>query len=633
MCGICGKLDFRNKKIDPDLLLNMANTMAYRGPDDSGFFVFNNVGLAHRRLSIIDLSEKGHQPMSNEDDSLWIVFNGEIYDFMEHRKNLEKKGHILKSRTDSEVIIHLYEEYGINCLEKLNGMFAFALWDKNKERLWLVRDRVGIKPLHYYYDDKTLIFGSEIKSLLVDPEISKSIDSRALELYLTLNYIPAPYTIFKGINKLEPGSYLLAEKGKISIEKYWDVSLSQTGSNEFFDDITESSHRLFHIIEDAVKRRLIADVPLGAFLSGGIDSSIIVALMARNSPLPVQTFSIGYKDIPSFDETGYAMEVAKFNNTDHHEFKLSSHDIISAFPEVLDTLDEPFADSSAIPTFIVSRETRNHVTVAMSGDGGDELFAGYRMYRGEKWAKYFSLMPSFINQKLLSPIINLLPDSRDNRYLEYNRRLKKFFRGASNSFPIRYKNWREVFSDPLKKEVLTHPEYNDFYLGKITSIFEDKKKVFKDDLINLMLYMDFTGLLHGDMLTKVDKMSMANSLEVRVPLLDHTVAEYAFKIKGNMKLRGKTGKFILLKAFKDLLPPGMHKRPKAGFEIPLGAWFRKELKFLIDDYLSEDRIKKHDLFKYTPIQNLIKKHMNNRQDTSWHLWNLIVFQHWYEKYM
>ncbi|MFC1495628.1 asparagine synthase (glutamine-hydrolyzing), partial [Thermodesulfobacteriota bacterium] len=578
-------------------------------------------------------TENGHQPMSNEDDSIWIVFNGEIYDFLDHRKDLEKKGHILKSRTDSEIIIHFYEEYGINCLKHLNGMFAFALWDKNKERLWLVRDRVGIKPLHYYYNNKILVFGSEIKALLADPDIPKAIDSRALELYLTLNYIPAPHTIYRGIRKLEPGNYLLMEKGKISVEKYWDVSSSGALSNDHGGNISECARQLFRSVEEAVKRRLIADVPLGAFLSGGIDSSIIVALMARNSNSPVRTFSIGYRDIPNFDETGYAREVAEFNNTDHHEFKLESHDIISAFPEVLDTLDEPFADSSAIPTYIVSRETRNHVTVAMSGDGGDELFAGYRMYRGEKWARYFSLMPSFVNQNILAPAINLLPDSRDNKFLEFNRRLKKFFRGVSNSFPVRYKNWREVFPAQLRRDLLTHSEYNDLYLEEIDRIFRAKENLFKNDLINLMLYMDFTGLLHGDMLTKVDRMSMANSLEVRVPLLDHTVAEYAFKIKGNMKLRGKTGKFILIHAFKDLLPPALHKRPKAGFEIPLGVWFRKELKFLINEYLCEDRLRKHDLFKWPAIQSLIKNHMNNKQDTSWHLWNLIVFQHWYEKYM
>jgi asparagine synthase (glutamine-hydrolysing) len=273
------------------------------------------------------------------------------------------------------------------------------------------------------------------------------------------------------------------------------------------------------------------------------------------------------------------------------------------------------------------------VTVAMSGDGGDELFAGYRMHRGEKWAGLFSLLPDFVNQHILNPAVSLLQDSRDDKYLEYNRRLKKFFRGISRSFPVRYKNWREVFPHHLRKDIMIVPVHNDLYLDEVSRIFMEKKETFKEDLINLMLYMDFTGLLHNDMLTKVDRMSMANSLEVRVPLLDHTVAEYAFKIKGDLKLKGKTGKFVLLHAFKDLLPPSLHKRPKAGFEIPLGAWFRKDLKFLINEYLSEDSLKKHGLFNGATVKSLIENHMNNRQDTSWHLWNLIVFQHWYEKYI
>lgn len=633
MCGICGKLGFQNTGIDRDLLIKMADTMPHRGPDDSGFFHCNNIGLAHKRLSIIDISSNGRQPMSNEDDSIWIVFNGEIYNFSEHRESLQKKGHIFKSRTDSEVIIHLYEEFGLECLEKLNGMFAFAIWDKNIERLWLVRDRVGIKPLHYSLGEKALVFGSEIKAILADDSVPRRIDKNALELYFTLNYIPAPHTIFKDIKKLEPAHYLIAEKGKISVKKYWDISAQPKKTDISFSDIPDVCTCLMQTIEESVKRQLITDVPLGAFLSGGIDSSIIVALMARNSSSPVKTYSIGYKDIPLFDETDYAREVAEFNKTDHHEFKLDSGDIIAAFPEVLDIMDEPFADSSAIPTYIVSRETRKHVTVALSGDGGDELFAGYRMHRGEKWARYFSLIPRSLNKIFLLPLINVLPDSRDSKLLEYNRRFKKFFRAIGRQFPERYSLWREIFPEQMRKDIFSSLEDRKSFHKKTAHIFNENSARFGNDIINLMLYMDFTGLLHDDMLTKVDRMSMANSLEVRVPLLDHTVAEYAFGIKGSMKLRGKTGKYILIKAFMDLLPPSLHNRPKAGFEIPLGVWFRKELKFLIKEYLSRDRLRKHGLFRYGPIENLINNHMNNRQDTSWHLWNLIVFQHWFEKYM
>jgi asparagine synthase (glutamine-hydrolysing) len=343
MCGICGKLDFNGHGINESLLKKMCQSFSYRGPDDEGIFIAPPVGLGHRRLSIIDLSAAGHQPMSNEDGSIRLVFNGEIYDFRKIRKTLESKGHTLKSQTDCETIIHLYEDQGIDCLKQLNGMFAFALWDGRQQKLILARDRLGIKPLNYYWDGERLIFASEIKAILSDPGVPREIDHEGLNLYLTLNFIPAPRTIFRNIRKLPPGAYLLAEKGKLSIENYWDIAPEERGSEEQSgrDPQSMDSHKnqLRNLLEAAVKRRLIADVPLGAFLSGGLDSSIIVGLMARNSSKPVKTFSIGYKDLPAFDETAYAQEVATFNQTDHHEFKLGYRDILEAFPKVLDNVD------------------------------------------------------------------------------------------------------------------------------------------------------------------------------------------------------------------------------------------------------------------------------------------------------
>jgi len=639
MCGICGKLDFYKDRISEDLLKKMCRSFPYRGPDDQGIYIAPSVGLGHRRLSIIDLSPAGHQPMHNEDESIWLVFNGEIYDFQKLRKQLQANGHILKSRTDCETIIHLYEDEGIQCLQDLNGMFAFALWDARQKRLWLVRDRLGIKPLHYYWDGECLIFASEIKAILCDPDVHREIDWEALDLYLTLNYIPAPWTIFKNIRKLVPGSYLLAEKGKISVDTYWDISpdpkpkdvISTSGPSH--KQLENQKDHLHTLMEEAVRRRLISDVPLGAFLSGGIDSSIIVALMARNSSRPVKTFSIGYKDLPSFDETLYARDVAEFNKTDHQELKLGYQDILEAFPAVLENMDEPFADSSAVPTFIVSRETRNYVTVALSGDGGDELFAGYRMYTGEYWSRYYSKIPAFFREGVIAPIINALPDARDRPRLEMVRRLKKFTKGASHSFPERFRDWREVFHLTLRQRLLKKPPDEDLYLKLMRNMAETEAERFHGDTINLMLYMDVKGLLPGDMLTKVDRMSMANSLEVRVPFLDHTLVEYVFQLKGDTKLKGKSGKVILMETFKKLLPPSLHKRPKWGFEMPIGAWLRNELKFLIDEYLAEDHIKKQELFNFEIIKELINRHMKGRQDTSWHLWNLIVFQHWYRTYL
>ena len=637
MCGICGKIDLTGKAVPQDLLRSMTESFAYRGPDDEGFFFEGPVGLGHRRLSIIDLSPSGRQPMSNEDQTLWLVFNGEIYDFAETRKELVSRGHSLKSHTDTETVLHLYEEEGVACLKHLNGMFGFALWDARLQRLWLARDRLGKKPLVYYWDGKRLLFASEIKAILRDPEVPREIDFEALDLYLTLNYIPATWTIFKNIRKLLPGHYLLLEKGKLSIQSYWDIPVNE-GEPEVpspSDPVqwNQCKERLRALLDASVRRRLIADVPLGAFLSGGIDSSIIVALMARHSSRPVKTFSIGYKDLPSFDETRYAREVATFNSTEHYEFKLGYKDILDAFPKVLDNLDEPFADSSAVPTYIVSRETKRHVTVALSGDGGDELFAGYRMYLGEYWAKHYARIPGVLREKVIAPFIQSLPDARDKPSLELIRRAKKFLRGMSLSFPERFCGWREIFPFSMRRKLLRRPPDRNFYLDLIRQAVEEKKGLFPEDGINLMLYLDVKGLLPGDMLTKVDRMSMANSLEVRVPFLDYTLVQYVFGLKGSTKLGAWRGKHILLETFKDLLPPLLHNRPKWGFEMPIGAWLRKELKFLIDEYLHKDRVERQGIFDPRIIRDMVSNHMSGRQDTSWQLWNLIVFEHWYEKYI
>ncbi len=635
MCGICGKLDLKGQGISEGLLKRMTDSLAYRGPDDEGIFLSSHVGLGHRRLRVIDLSPAGNQPMSNEDNSLWLVFNGEIYDFEDLQKEVRSKGHLLKSRTDFEPILHLYEESGMDCLQYLNGMFAFALWDVKTQQLWLVRDRLGIKPLHYYWDGRLLIFASEIKAILCDPKVQKDLDWEALDLYLTLNYIPAPRTIFKNIRKLEPGCFLLAGEKGISLQPYWDIPRKSLGPEERAageKSADEIKKHLYDLIEGAVKRRLVSDVPLGAFLSGGIDSSILVALMAKNSTHPVKTFSIGYRDLPSFDETGYAREVAGFNNTDHQEFKLGHEDLLETFPAILEILDEPFADSSVVPTFIVSRETRNHVTVALSGDGGDELFAGYRMYQGEYWSRYYNRIPSLLRTGLIAPLIETLPDAREKPGLEMIRRVKKFIRGMSNSFSDRFYGWREIFPYSLRIELLKNPMKDNLYLNYLRDMVERERSRYPGDEINLMLYMDMKGLLPGDMLTRVDRMSMANSLEVRVPLLDHSVVEYVFQLAGESKLKGRTGKYIFMETFKDLLPPALHRRPKRGFEMPIGAWLRNELKFLIDEYLEEKRINRQDIFHFDVIDKLIGLHLSGRQDTSWHLWNLIVFQHWYRTY-
>ncbi len=631
MCGICGKISLDGALIGRDHLSRMTGCLAHRGPDGDGIYIHNgpklSAGLGHRRLSIIDLSDAGRQPMANEDGTLWIVFNGEIYNFQSLRSELEQKGHRFRSRTDTEVILHLYEDEGVSGISKLRGMFAFAIWDEKAETLLLIRDRVGIKPLVYYWDGRTFLFSSEIKSILQDPAVQKEINWNALELYLTFNYIPSPHTIFKNIRKLKPAHMLVLRDGIMKEEAYWNIDLNVVNEIRYSTDFTQQKKELFTELEESVQSHMISDVPIGAFLSGGVDSSIVVGLMSRHSSQPVKTYSIGYKDMPLFDETHYARDVAVLNHTDHQEIKLSARDILSAIPDVLDSFDEPFADSSAIPSFVVSRETARNVKVALSGDGGDELFAGYRMYSGEYWHSIYRYIPGMVRHHLIEPLLLSLPDSRDNLTAEYARRLKKFLRGAKDAFEDRFLAWNEIFTREEQDGLLRFPQYVSFDLGR--QILSKRLNEYESDLINRMLYTDFKESLPGDMLHKVDAMSMLNSLEVRVPLLDHRVCELAFSFQGNVKMKRGRGKHILLETFKDILPPSLHKRPKWGFEIPIGKWMKTDLKYLIDEYLSRDLIQRQGIFNFDMIHRMVQNLMNNRMDTSWQLWNLIAFQNWY----
>jgi len=692
MCGICGKLTWNSREIGEKVLRGMLDALAHRGPDDEGVYLYNSdqtcVGLGHRRLSIIDLSAAGRQPLTNEDGSLQIVFNGEIYNFSVLREELRQKGHRFRSRTDTEVILHLYEEEGIACVKRLIGMFAFSIWDERRLTLHLVRDPAGIKPLVYYRDGQTLVFASEIKALLADPDIPRNIDRQSLELYLTLNYIPAPYTIFQNIQKLNPGCCLTIQGGQLRETVYWKLSAGReiqgtAGEGKALGVETpqmqpwagneaEARHHLFNTLSESVRSQMIADVPLGAFLSGGIDSSIIVALMARSSTRPVQTFTIGYTDMPMYDERAYARAVADMYATDHHEILLTSQDMISVVPEVLDSLDEPFGDSSAVPTYVVSRETRKHVKVALSGDGGDELFAGYRMYRGEELYQTYARIPAIIRKTLIEPLIAALPESRDAAIPEFVRRMKKFLKGAKgNNLAERFLLWNELFPEGQRgRLLLDNPSLNrtagllnhgdrentqadgsmkysnsledrrfgsvkyatalDIFSSALASFRDDE---FNGDALNRMLYADFTVSLPGDMLRKVDAMSMAHALEVRVPLLDHRVCELAFSMPGAWKLRKGQGKAILIDTFRDLLPPALHHRPKWGFEVPVSKWLKAEWRFLIDEYLSKEIIVKQGIFHYERVNELIVKLFSERFDTSWQLWNLICFQAWYYRYM
>lgn len=634
MCGICGSISKHASACAEKQIRIMCDAIRHRGPDDHGVWRKQDPGageiaFGHTRLSIIDLSADGHQPMTNEDETLWLVFNGEIYNFVHLRNELLAKSHRFRSETDSEVILHLYEEEGIDCIHRLFGMFAFALWDQGKQRLLLCRDRLGIKPLVYYWDGSTFSFASEIKALLADHDVKREINWEALGLYLSLNYVPAPRTIFRNIFKLEPGHLLVIENGTLEKQKYWEVPQDTENGNDSFDDY---KRELFKRMEAAVQRRLIADVPLGAFLSGGIDSSIVVGLMARSMNQPVKTFSIGYKDLSLYDESSYAKEVASFHGTEHHEFRLSSKDVLDVIPDVLDHFDEPFADSSAIPTFLVSRETRKEVTVALSGDGADELFAGYRKYTGEHWYRYYSLLPRALREQYVKRLFARLPRSRDNRLAEYLRRADKFIQGAHEAEADRIWAWREIFTEQMMNDVLLPDIRQRISMQLGRHLTKEALNRFDGDPINRMLHLDVTGSLPDDMLNKVDWMSMKHALEVRVPFLDHEVVEWAFKIPGKMKLHRGRRKFILIETFQSLLPKRIQKRPKWGFEVPISAWLKKELRYLTDNYLSENKINEQGIFNYSSIQEMVGMHMDGKREYGWQIWSLIVFGHWYEKY-
>jgi asparagine synthase (glutamine-hydrolysing) len=633
MCGICGKISSNGESISPELIRSMCAAISRRGPDDMGVFLSEangsgmQVGLGHQRLSIIDLSAAGRQPMANEDGNIRLTYNGEIYNYKELRRELQAKGHRFRSESDTEVIIHLYEEEGTAAARRLNGMFAFGLWDEKKKRLWLCRDRVGIKPLVYAWDGAALRFASEIKALLADPTVDKELDREALKLYLAFNYVPAPLTMFKGIRKLEPGCSLVLEGGKTAVERYW--SLPQLSESPEPADVNQLQRRLVDTLSEAVSGCMLADVPVGAFLSGGIDSGIVVAFMARLSSRPIKTFTVGFADDGLYDETEGARRVAVMYGTEHHEFRIRQRDMLDVLPEVLDRLDEPFADSSAIPTYLVSRETRRHVKVALSGDGGDELFAGYRSYLGEYWRARYRIVPALLRESIIEPVIATLPDSRETRIGETLRRAKKFIRATHGPFDERLLALKEVFPAATRHKLLAGRN------GEIDPALAWVRHLLSrstGDAINRMLSTDLIDSLPGDMLTKVDLMSMANSLEVRVPLLDHRAVELAFEIPGPEKLRRGITKHVLKETFKKLLPPGHTRQPKSGFEIPISRWLRTDLSFLVDRYLSEERIRDQGIFDVAVVQDLVESHRQAKTDTSWMLWNLIVFQKWHESY-
>lgn len=632
MCGICGIVKKANgAPIEYSLISAMSETLAHRGPDDQGVFTAKNIGLGARRLSIIDL-EGGHQPLANEDGSIWIAHNGEVYNFPALREELRSRGHTFKTRTDTETIVHSYEEWGEEFVHKLRGMFAFALWDAHEQSLILVRDRIGIKPLYYtLLEDESLIFGSELKAILAHPGVKRVLDPRALDLFLTLEYIPAPFSIFRNISKLPAGCLLIYREGRLQVKKYWQlepqnaspVPFSKSKLNSIMDE-------LYELLKESVQLRLISDVPLGAFLSGGIDSSSIVGLMHELGASPLKTFSIGFKEA-SYDELRFARSIAQKFHTDHEELVLEPK-VLDLTDKLIHHLDEPFGDFSIFPTYLVSKMARDHVKVILSGDGGDELFGGYEHYQAQK----LSWPPvAYVFRKMFSPFFRLLPPSKKKKGA-WNK-IKRFSQGLEHSPQYRHLRWMMFLSEANKKSLYTADLQQD--LDDLEPLYQ--KIPFQDildesaqfDPLNRELYLDLRTYLVDDILVKVDRMSMATSLETRVPLLDHKVVEFSFGLPGNLKLKGLKTKWVLKKTMERLLPPQNIYRPKEGFSIPIKHWLRKDLKGLLLDYLDRKRITEAGIFNYEPIAQMIDLHLKQRENFSHQLWALLVFEIWRENYL
>jgi asparagine synthase (glutamine-hydrolysing) len=616
MCGIVGILSFGGK-IEKDIVKRMCRALYHRGPDEEGFyFEEDHLGIGARRLSIIDLVT-GTQPIHNEDHSVWVVQNGEIYNFCELREVLKKRGHRFYTKTDTEVIVHLYEDFGDEFVHHINGMFAMALWDKEKRRLLLIRDRFGIKPLHYTEIESTIIFSSEIKGLLVHPKVERRIDLSSLSNYLQYEYIPAPATIFSRIKKLLAGHILVAEKGRTSLKRYWSLSFSERDVSE-----REAIEELKSRFSKAVKRRLVADVPLGIFLSGGIDSSSIVCMVSRNQR--PKTFSIGFSE-PSFDETRFSREVAEHLDTEHHHHTLSAKDLLSIIPRIVDFLDEPLGDASIVPTYLLSQFTRESCKVALSGDGGDELFAGYPTYIAHKAMGYYDHLPRVL-QSLIKKTVDMLPVSFSNISLDF--RLKRFAEGARLHPARRNIVWLGSFTERERRELCLWRDERDCLLDAEAHF----SSIDSRDLLQKLLGLDIRFYLGEDLLTKVDRASMAVSLEVRVPFLDHELAQFVVSLPSKLKLRGFCTKYILKRAMSKELPKRILYRKKKGFGIPVARWANRELKELILDTFSREKIEKEGMFSSDYVERMLKDHFEKRRDNRKLIWTLLIFELWYQRW-
>lgn len=631
MCGICGLLRLTTSPTDPsgDLLDRMTDTMAHRGPDDRGTWRDDDVALGHRRLSVIDLSRAGRQPMSNEDHSVHIVFNGEVYNFREiaRRFDLQGRGHLFRSRTDTEVILHLYEELGVEMVHELNGMFAMGIWDSRERALYLVRDRYGIKPLFYHRDQDHFRFASEIKAILADTRVPRQVSFQAVHDFLTFDYVPGPQTAFQGIHEVPPAHWMrVGADGTTLLQRYWDLPFGQE------EPLSEEKvvARSLDLMEEAVVRRLVADVPIGILLSGGMDSSALVALMHRQVSDPIRTYSVGFREA-TFDERGAAATVARHFRTVHREIVVTPDLARELLPAYIRLIDEPYADGSAIPTWWVSSLAKGEVVVLLSGEGGDEVFAGYDTHTAFKAAKVARILPRWAREGLLAPIVNRLPVSHDKLSLEF--RLKRFLGGLELSAADAHVWWRIV---------LTEAEKLCLYAPGVLETFapEAPERHFREvfgrtpaDALNRLLHVDSAIFLPDDLMIKNDRMTMAHSLEARVPFTDPELTEFMARVPGKLKMPGLRKKHLMKKALKGLLPRQTLGRKKMGLELPYSHWLTGELKDVLLDYCSPERVEGTGLFRPEAVQSLVEDHLAHRKDHGRSLWGLINLMMWHELYI
>ena len=632
MCGICGWIELgtrRDSRLTRPNVAAMSVAIEHRGPDDWGKAEFKDGAIAMTRLSIIDLGG-GHQPISNDRQDCSIVLNGEIYNFQELRKELEGKGYRFKTRSDTEVVLRAYEEWGDDCLNRLRGMFALAIYDsrpakngaaeivRERPRLLLARDRVGKKPLYYYRDEDRIIFGSEIKAILADPSVKAQVRRSILPLYLSYGYVPAPHTFFENISELPPAHRLVVENGEVTVDRYWQPPPQKVGDPALSEK--QYVERLRELFEEAVRMRLVSDVPLGAFLSGGVDSAAVVAFMTRIMKQPVKTFAIGFTDDPSFNELEHARVVANHYHSEHREFMVSP-DAIALLPKLVWHYDQPFADSSAIPSFLVAQLTRQHVKVALTGDGSDELFAGYERFAAARLAENYRRTPHLL-QNAAKRLLGMMPEA--TTYRSFVRRARRFVDSAALPLPERYLHWVGIFPPSLIGELLTD-EVEPDPVSHFQTYFDS---LHDSDLIGQLLTVNMKSYLPGDLLVKTDRMTMANSLEARCPFLDHQLLEFSCTIPSELKLKGMTTKYILKRALKDIVPQEIIDRKKHGFGVPVGRWFRTSLKnYLRDTLLSREALAR-GYFHESTLRRLIGEHENGKRDHGHRLWALLTLEIW-----